>query len=94
MLYKQCRFPPFNETLNGPRNQNTERENEAYSSLTHVKVYGSSILCVYVCHQKHPSNRSLQKRQIVRVPTLGKGAKKWFRLLDELADFDSPSNVL
>ena len=28
-FYKQCRFPPFNETLNGPRNQNTERENEA-----------------------------------------------------------------
>lgn len=30
-FHKQCRFPPFNETLNGPRNQNTERENEALS---------------------------------------------------------------
>jgi len=28
------------------------------------------------------------------VPTLGKGVKKGFGLLDELANFDSPSNVL
>ena len=42
-FYKQCRFPPLNETLNGPRNQNTERENEAVSVI--VKAYGSSILC-------------------------------------------------
>ena len=40
-FYKQCRFPPLNETLNGPRNQNTERENEAVSVI--VKAYGSSI---------------------------------------------------
>lgn len=33
MLYKQCRFPPFNETLNGPRNHNTEHGNEAQKIL-------------------------------------------------------------
>ena len=30
ILHKQGRFPPFNETLNGPRNHNTQPQNEAH----------------------------------------------------------------
>lgn len=38
-LCKQSRFPPFNESLNSPRNHNTEHQNEAGSRVRH---YGSN----------------------------------------------------